>query len=98
MKKYAKCGKIFLKLYHRYVDILCDTISITINFQGGITMRRLFKESKKIATFALAAAMAVTAAFGVAKVAWAESGDETPIVTNVSFDLANESVKVVDKN
>ena len=98
MKKYAKCGKIFLKLYHRYVDILCDTRSITINFQGGMTMRRLFKESKKIATFALAAAMAVTAAFGVAKVAWAESGDETPIVTNVSFDLANESVTVVDKN
>lgn len=98
MKKYAKCGKIFLKLYHRYVDILCDTRSITINFQGGMTMRRLFKESKKIATFALAAAMAVTAAFGVAKVAWAESGDETPIVTNVSFDLANELVTVVDKN
>lgn len=97
MKKYAKCGKIFLKLYHRYVDILCDTRSITINFQGGMTMRRLFKESKKIATFALAAAMAVTAAFGVAKVAWAEGEAETPIVTNVSFDLADDSVKVVDK-
>ena len=98
LKKCAKCGKIFLKLYHRYVDILCDTRSITINFQGGMTMRRLFTQSKKVATLALATVMAVATAFGVAKVAWAgsEAPAETPIVTKVQFNLLSEELTVKD--
>lgn len=98
MKKYAKCGKIFLKLYHRYVDILCDTRSITINFQGGMTMTNLFKKSKKLIALALAVVMCAATALTVAKTNITKAG-ETPTVS-VEYDLQTDqlTVKLGEKN
>lgn len=92
MKKYAKCGKIFLKLYHRYVDILCDTRSITINFQGGMTMTNLFKKSKKLIALALAVVMCAATALTVAKTNITKAG-ETPTVS-VQYDLLTDQLTV----
>ena len=92
MKKYAKCGKIFLKLYHRYVDILCDTRSITINFQGGMTMTNLFKKSKKLIALALAVVMCAATALTVAKTNITKAG-ETPTVS-VEYNLLTDQLTV----
>lgn len=98
MKKCAKCGKIFLKLYHRYVDILCDTRSITINFQGGMTMRNLFKKSKKLIALALAVVMCAATALAVAKTNVTKAGTTPEVSVTYNLEYDDLTVKLGSDN